>query len=231
MANAKNQTNPEAGTQASKSNYADLTNIISTGFQRAFTLKSFSPENPAGTVRRFPCCDHHDEPRFRVALEGLGFFLIKDDSRDNGFRELSRELLPVRTICSFGYYDDEHKWMPLTDRVSLLESQALTDRKKGLLNKLTIESLDSLSIGDSVCDMHYGLPSFGEDVREIMESCYVNVDVANSLIGDALTSVGLTGYHRVNKFLYVVGKDDAGVTCAYSYDGRYAKVIGFGLKR
>ena len=101
-------------------------NIISTGFQRAFTLKSFSQENPVGTVRRFPRCESHDEPRFRVALTGLGFFLIQEDSRDNGFLELSRELLPVHTICSFGYHDDEHGgWMRLTDRVAVVWDQAI----------------------------------------------------------------------------------------------------------
>lgn len=166
MANAKNQTNPEAGTQAS--------------FQ----------------VIRTPGWVVYGEYPTHAEAQAAADAAQKTDDGGNVFVHVKK-----------------------------------TEIKKTLISKLTLEILDSLSIGDSVCDMHYGLPSFGEDVREIMESCCVNVDVANSLIGDALTSIGLNGYHQMNKFLYVVGKDDAGVTCAYSYDKRYAKVISFGLNR
>lgn len=90
--------------------------IIETGFQKAFSLRM-----PGGAIRRFPCCDWHDDHSYAVIVDGERFVLVHEDSRDNGFKELGREALPEGTQATYGYHDDEHgEFRPLGE----LETEA-----------------------------------------------------------------------------------------------------------
>ncbi len=92
--------------------------IISTGFQRAFCLRKLD-----GTIRRFGCCDWHDDDSWLIESDGNRYFLVRQGSRDEGFRELSREPLASDRLVSFGYHDDELEgWRALWE---LLPAQGL----------------------------------------------------------------------------------------------------------
>ena len=97
------------------------------------------------------------------------------------------------------------------------------------MNKLTIEEVEAKPIGESLCDMHYGLPvvesQYGPVEAQVAE---VAVDVAEVLIERA-ARMGLRSY--LNKMLWVVGRRDGVTTACYIYDGRYAKIITFGGSR
>lgn len=95
------------------------TTIIKNGFQRAFSTKDSS-----GKVRRFGCCDYHDDRGYHITHEEGKFFLIMEDSRDNGFAELARHELPGDTQVTNGYHDDEHgMWISLNERLAVIEKR------------------------------------------------------------------------------------------------------------
>lgn len=91
-------------------------NIIGTGFEQGFSLRMTD-----GKLRRFGSCDwRHDDSFEVVAVDGK-FFLVHEDSRDNGFAELGREELPAETLATWGFHDDEHgDWATLS---AMLETQ------------------------------------------------------------------------------------------------------------
>lgn len=83
--------------------------IIGAGFERGFSLRM-----PSGKLRRFGSCDWHDDDSYEVVASEGKFFLVHEDSRDNGFTELGREELPPETLATWGYHDDEHgEWETL----------------------------------------------------------------------------------------------------------------------
>ena len=89
--------------------------VIGAGFQQGFSLKH------SGKIRRFSCCDWHDDERYAVVAQDGKFFLVHEDSRDNGFAELGRTELPPETLATLGYHDDEHgEWQTLA---AMLENQ------------------------------------------------------------------------------------------------------------
>lgn len=93
--------------------------IIGTGFEQAFSLRM-----PNGKLRRFGSCDWHDDDSWSVFHADGKFFLVHQDSRDNGFAELSRAELPAETLAASGYHDDEHgQWETLA---ALLEKQTVS---------------------------------------------------------------------------------------------------------
>lgn len=93
---------------------------------------------------------------------------------------------------------------------------------------ITAKQLRACKVGDSLCDMHYGL-QLDESLEEYQEHgrVRVSVDVAMQLIDRAKQ---IAGGSYLNKMLCVVDIcPNGGITCAYSYDGRYAGIISFGF--
>ena len=85
-------------------------------------------------------------------------------------------------------------------------------------------------IGDSICDMHYGLPTKDYAGNEIKVISHIEIECENStdLLRKLLNGVGFeNGSSYTNKIAVVVDWIQLGWTCAYSYDGNHFGMFDF----
>jgi hypothetical protein len=74
----------------------------------------FSLKYADGTIRRFGCCDPKVDDNYDVdEFDGV-FFLVHKDKRGDDYSEVGREVIPMDTLATNGYYDHEHDgWIPI----------------------------------------------------------------------------------------------------------------------
>lgn len=90
--------------------------LIETTFHNGFSLKH------DGKIRRFGCCQYHDDPSWEVIEEDGKVWLVKQGSRDEGFAERRREPLALEAMVTHGYHDDEHgEWKSVGEMVLAVE--------------------------------------------------------------------------------------------------------------
>lgn len=85
-----------------------------------------------------------------------------------------------------------------------------------------------MNIGETICDMHYGLPAiYNDNIVEVSSHIRLRIDGSTVILTAILAKI--TQKYYINKMAIVVDYSMNGYIAAYSYDDRHLGLFEFRL--